>query len=179
MQFDNTAFIVDRACCTILDSLRHIVDVNVITEHLTGAAIFGRNRRTGKADVCSIGQAVADNASRANNTFGDFFAILVSCDFDSLRKPVLPTVGLICHHDDIAALRKWLVGFLKLLHCGKDNPVCLSAGKQRLQMLSTFCVDRFLPQKFFAFGKLAVKLIVKVVAVGKHNDRGTVQGILQ
>ena len=179
MQFDNTAFIVDRACCTILDSLRHIVDVDIIAKHFTGTAILGGNRRAGKADVCSVGQAVADNTSRANNTLGDFFAILVCCDFDFFRKSVLPTMCFICHHDNIAALRKRLVGFLKLLHCSKDNPVCLSAGKQRLQMLSTFCVDRFLPQKFFAFGKLAVKLIVKVVAVGKHNDRGTVQGILQ
>ena len=46
-------------------------------------------------------------------------------------------------------------------------------------MLSAFCVDRFLPQKFFALGKLSIKLIVKVVAVGKDNDRGTIQGILQ
>ena len=46
-------------------------------------------------------------------------------------------------------------------------------------MLSAFSVNRFLPQKFLAFGKLAVKLIIKIVAVGKNNDCGAIQGVLQ
>lgn len=37
-----------------LDSLRHIVDVNVISEYLTGAAVFGGDRSTCKTNVCSI-----------------------------------------------------------------------------------------------------------------------------
>ena len=77
IEFNDTAFVIDRASCAILDSLRHIINVNVITEHLTGAAVFRGNRGSGEANVCSIRQAVADNAGGAYNTLSDFFTVLV------------------------------------------------------------------------------------------------------
>ena len=76
-QLNNTAFVIDRTGCAIFDSLRHIINVNVITEHLTGAAVFRGNRSSGKANVCSVRQAVSDNAGSTNNTLGDFFAVLI------------------------------------------------------------------------------------------------------
>jgi len=39
-QLHNTAFIIDRTCSTVLDSLRHIIDVDVITEYLTGISVL-------------------------------------------------------------------------------------------------------------------------------------------
>ena len=77
IELNDTAFVIDRASCAIFDSLRHIINVDVITEHLTGAAVFRGNRGSGKANVCSIRQAVSDNAGSAHNTLGDFFAVLV------------------------------------------------------------------------------------------------------
>ncbi|MPN19817.1 hypothetical protein SDC9_167189 [bioreactor metagenome] len=73
----NTALVVDRSGCTVLHGLGHIINVDVITEHLTGAAVFRGNRGSGKANVCSIRQAVSDNAGSTNNTLGDFFTVLI------------------------------------------------------------------------------------------------------
>jgi len=54
IELNNTAFIINRACCSILNRLCHIVNVDIITEHLTSAAVFGRNRRTCKSNICSV-----------------------------------------------------------------------------------------------------------------------------
>ena len=54
IKFDYTAFVVYRAGSSVLNRLCHIIDVNIISEHLTGAAVFGGNRCTGKANICSV-----------------------------------------------------------------------------------------------------------------------------
>lgn len=54
IKFDYTAFVVYRAGSSVLNRLCHIVDINVISEYLTGAAVFGGNRRTSKANICSV-----------------------------------------------------------------------------------------------------------------------------
>ena len=77
VELNDTAFVIDRAGCAIFDSLRHIINVDVITEHFTGAAVFRGNRSSGEANVCSIRQAVSDNAGSTNNTLGDFFTVLI------------------------------------------------------------------------------------------------------
>ena len=40
LEMDDTAFIVNRSGRSVLNCLRHIVNVDIITEHLTGAPIF-------------------------------------------------------------------------------------------------------------------------------------------
>ncbi|MPN26470.1 hypothetical protein SDC9_173895 [bioreactor metagenome] len=62
---DDAAFIVDGASRAILHGLGHVVDVNVIAEHLDGGAVFGRDWRSCEADVGRIRQAVADNPRSA------------------------------------------------------------------------------------------------------------------
>ena len=39
-QLHDTALIVNRTSSTVLNSLRHIVNVDIVTEHLTGVSIF-------------------------------------------------------------------------------------------------------------------------------------------
>ena len=55
LQVDDSALIVNRAGSTILHRLGHVVDVDIVAEHLSGAAVLGGNRSAGKADVCSVG----------------------------------------------------------------------------------------------------------------------------
>ena len=40
IEFNYTAFVINRAGCSVLDSLCHIVNVDVVTEYLTGTAVF-------------------------------------------------------------------------------------------------------------------------------------------
>ena len=170
-QLDNTALIVNRACGTILHRLCHIVNVDVVAEHLTGTAILCRDRRSCKTDICCIGQAVADNARRADNNFRNFFAGLIGCHLDLFRQTILPSVRFVCHNNNVAAVRETLEGFLEFLHGREDDAVCFSACKQRFQMLAAFCMNRILPQKIAAFCKLRIKLIVQIIAVGQYNNR--------
>ena len=54
IELDYTAFIVNRACRSILNRLCHIVNIDIITEYFTSAAVFRRNWCTRKADICSV-----------------------------------------------------------------------------------------------------------------------------
>ena len=123
IQFDHPAFIVNRAGGSVLNRLSHVIDVNVVPEHFAGASVFGGDGSSRKADIGGIRQAVADDARRADNSFGNFLAFFICGNPDLFRQPVLPTVGLIRHDDDVSAFGKSLMGFLKLLHGGKENPV--------------------------------------------------------
>ena len=123
IQFDHPAFIVNRAGGSVLNRLSHVVDVNVVPEHFTGASVFGGDGSSRKADIGGVRQAVADHARRADNSFGNFLSFFICGDSDLFRQSVLPPVGLIRHDDDVSAFGKSLMGFLKLLHGGEENPV--------------------------------------------------------
>ena len=97
VQMDHSTFVKDRTCCAIFHSLSHIVNVDIVTENLAGVAVFLRDWSSGKTDKCGIGETVADNPGCTNMNF----AILV--DF---LKTILSPVGFICHHHNIAPLRK-------------------------------------------------------------------------
>jgi len=127
-----TTLIVNRASCSILHSLCHIINVDIITEHLTSTAIFRRNWCTCKSDICSIRKCVADNSCCTDNTLCNFFTIFVFSNLNLFSKSILTSVCLISHYYNIVAFRQRLDGLLKFLHCGKNNPISLSAGKQRL-----------------------------------------------
>ena len=71
------------------------------------------------------------------------------------------------------------MGFFKLLHCRKDNAVCLNTVQKVFQMLSAGCMDRVLTQELAALGKLSVELVVKVVSIGQNYDGGAVQSFLE
>ena len=40
IELDNTAFVINRACSTVLNRLCHIVNVDIVTEYFTGATVF-------------------------------------------------------------------------------------------------------------------------------------------
>ena len=54
LEMNNTTLIVNRSGSTIFDGLRRIINVNAITEHFTGASVFGGNRSAGKPDISSV-----------------------------------------------------------------------------------------------------------------------------
>ena len=86
---------------------------------------------------------------------------------------------LICHNDNIPTLRQCFSAFLKLLHCCKDNAVCLTICQKFLEMLSALSVLRSLSQKILASCKLTVELIIQVVSVCDHDDCRAFQSLLQ
>ena len=159
VQFDDSTLIVNRAGSTILDRLRHVVDINIVTKDLTGASVLHRNGRTSESYVCSIREAVADDTGCADLDF-------TCLGINPFLQSVLPAMSLVSHNDNVPALGERLVGFLELLHRGKDDAVCLSAVKQGFQMLPALGVHRLLTQKVLTLGELSEKLIVKVVAIG-------------
>ncbi len=109
LQLYNTAFIIDGSGCAILDCLRHIINIYVITEHFTGAAVFGRDGRAGKSNVGSVRQTVSDDSCRTNYTLCDFFALIILRYFYLLSQTVLSTVGFVCHNHNVSSVRQRIV----------------------------------------------------------------------
>ena len=132
LEMNNTALIVNRSGRSIFDGLRHIINVNVITEHFTGAAVFGGNRSAGKSDISSVWQAVSDNSGCADDCFCFNLSIFFLLHNNLFSQAILPTVRFISHDEDISTLGEGFSTFLKLLHCCKDDAVCLPVRQQFL-----------------------------------------------
>ena len=179
MQFHDTAFIINRAGCPILDSLRHIINVDIVTENSTGIMIPGGNRCAGKPDKGCIRQAVTNDAGSADDPSGFLFTLFVRYHLDPFSQSVLTAVRFVCHNDDIPTFRERCIRLLKFLHSCEDNAVCSSLPKPGHQMLPALCVDRHLPQKIFASCKLREELIIQVVPVSNHNNCRTVKRLLE
>ena len=69
LKFDNAAFVINRARCTIKNRLSHIVNINVIAKYFDGAAIFAGNWSTCKTDIVCVRKTVADNAGGTSYGF--------------------------------------------------------------------------------------------------------------
>ena len=65
-QMDHAAFVVDRAGSAILYCLGHVINVDVIAEHLSGIAVFDGNRRARKADKGGVRECVVQNTCVAD-----------------------------------------------------------------------------------------------------------------
>ena len=170
-QMNHAAFVVDRSCRAVLYRLRHIVNVDVIAEHLAGVAVFDGNRRSRKADKGGVRECVMQYPRIADRHAGFFVSVGILGHDHPLVKTVLPAVGFVCHDHNVAAFGQRLLSPLKLEKGGKDNAVCLAPGKQGFQMLLAFRLHGSLTEEAGAFAELRVKLIVKVDAVG-HDDNG-------
>ena len=105
-QLHHTALIVDRSRRAILHRLCHIVDVDIVAEHLARTAILCRDRRPRKADIRHIRQTVPNDTRRADHAFCDFLPFLIVRKTNPLRQTILPTVRLIRHHDNITPFRQ-------------------------------------------------------------------------
>ena len=92
-EVNDPALIVDRAGGSVLYRLGHIVDVDIVAKYLTGAAVLGRDGSTGKTDVCSVGQAVPDDAGCADGSLNLQFALLVLLGDHLFGEAVLATVS--------------------------------------------------------------------------------------
>ena len=178
-QLHDTALIVNGTSRTVLNSLRHIVNVDIVTEHLTGVPILSGYRSTRKADICSIRERITDNSSRADDLTGNKLAVLILGHLDFFCQTILPSMGFISHNDDISSFRQRFARFLKLLHRGEDNAVSLATVKERFQVFTAFSVDRFLTEKSLAFRKLRIELIVKIVSVRDNNNSWAFKGGLE
>ena len=102
LQVDDAAFIVYRASRTVLDSLRHVVDVDIIAKHLAGIAILYRYRRAGEADERRTGQGIVNDAGIAHHHAGFLFTGLVFAYDNALVKAILAAVCLVGYDHNVA-----------------------------------------------------------------------------
>ena len=179
LKMNYSALIVNRSGRTVLNRLRHIINIDIITEHFTGAAIFRRDWCTGETYVCSVRKAVPDNTGSANDGLRFHLAVFLLPNHNFLCQSVLAAVRLICHDDNIPALGKRLVAFLKLLHSRKNDAVCLSVCKQFFQMGAALGMLWSLAQEILATGELTVKLIIQVIPICNDHNSWAFQRFLQ
>ena len=106
------------------------------------------------------------------------FALLVFLHDDFFIKAILSAVGFVCHHHNVPPFRQWTLPTFKLEHGGKYDAVCLPSIQQFTQIFLAGRLNRCLAQEGCALGKLRVKLVVKINAVGHHNNGRTVQSLL-
>ena len=123
LQVDNPALIVNRASGAILHRLGHIVNVDIVAKYLTGAAVLGRDGGAGKPDVCSVGQAVPDDAGCADGSLDLQFALFILLGDHLFGEAVLTTVSLVSHNNDVPPLRQRLFSAFKLKHGSKNNSI--------------------------------------------------------
>ena len=176
---NDAALVIHRSRCPVLDRLRHIVDVDIIAEHLTRVAVFDGYRRTRKPDESRIWKRIADNTRVAHNDMSLFLAFFVLGKNDFLFKSVLSPVGFVGDDNDVAPFGKRLFAFIELEHRSKYDAVCRSPFQKALQMLFAFRLNGHLPQELRALGKLHIKLVVKVDSVRHHYNGRAVQDLLQ
>ena len=129
---DDPALVVHRPGGAVLHRLGHIVDVDIVSEHLPGVPVFGGDWRTGKANKGCVGQGLPDDPGVAHYHTGLLFPLVVLTVNHFFIKAVLPPVGLIRHDHDIPPGRQSGLSPLKLEHSGKDDSVGLPALQQRL-----------------------------------------------
>ena len=93
-QLDYTALIIDRSRSAILYSLRHVINIDIVAENLTGISILCSYRCSGKPNKCSIWKAVTNDTRRSN-------LYLSSLGVNFFLQSVLATMRLIGHNDDV------------------------------------------------------------------------------
>ena len=130
VEFDNTALIVNWTRCSIFHSLRHIVNIDIITKNFTRISIFCRNRRSCKAYVGCVRQGVMNNTGITNDRMCFFFTLFIFFNDYFFIKTILSAVGFISHHHNISPFGQRLFATLKLKHRGEDNAVCFSTIQQ-------------------------------------------------
>ena len=176
---DHAAFVVDRAGSAILYCLGHVINVDVIAEHLSGIAVFDGNRRARKADKGGVRECVVQNTCVADYNTCFLVAIGILRHHYAFVKSILSAMRFVCHNNNITALGKRLLSLFKFEQCSKDNAVCFASGQQGFQMFFAFSLHRCLMQKISALAELRIQLVVKINAVGHNNNGRAVQHFLQ
>ena len=170
IELDDAAFVIDGARRAVLHCLRHVVNVDVVAEDFDRAAVLARNRRSRKADVARVREAVADNPGSPDRKTVESVSLLVTQNFGLFGKPVMPPVRLVRHDDDVPPFAQRAVAFLEFLHRRKDDAVGFPAFEERFQVRAAFRLNGRLPQEILAPRELSVKLIVQIVPVRNDDD---------
>ena len=96
-QLNYAALIIYRSRCAILYGLCHVINIDVITKNLTGISVFGRDRSSGKSNICSIWKAIANDTCRS-----DLYLTGLGVNF--FLQSILAAMRLISHNDDVTTL---------------------------------------------------------------------------
>ncbi len=142
----------------VLDGSLDIVDADVISEHRPRVGVLELDRRACEADEGGIRERIAHVAGVA------------------VDEVVLAAVRLVGDHHDVPALRQlgMAVALLfrkELLDRGEHHAARLYV-QLGTQVGTAAGLGRGLPQQVPAAGERAEELIVEIVAIRQHDDRG-------
>ena len=158
LQFCCPVLVIYRHSRTIVHSLRHVVNINVVTEDRDRRLLFEINRRTGEANERSVGEGGSHVFCHACFPFAGITVEL-------FIQTILRAVSLICEEDDVPAFIDHFITVAKLLDCGKDDTTSLHI-QQFAQVFTAFCVFRCLAEQQLGAGRESViKLVIQVVTV--------------
>lgn len=167
----HAALVIDGARGAVVHGLAHVVDVDVVAEHLLRVPVAVADGRARESDKRSARQGLSHLLAES---------LLHAL---ALRVPVLiailRAVGLVAHHDDVAAGGEGRVALLKLLYGGEDDASALAALQQAAQVVAALGVDGLLAEEVLAAAELAEELVVEVLAVGHDHDRHLGQSLHQ
>src|SRR5450755_3603005 len=166
-------FIINAHRCSIFYRAVNVVDIDVLAEDGARVPVAFFNRRAGEADVGGVGQGIT-------HVFGEAvgLALLIGLFIgdDAHVQAVLAAVRFIGDKDDVASLGERLVlrSILgeELLNGGEDDAARCPVLEQRFKLAAILRLRGLLPEQLLAAREGAEGLIVEVVAIGEHDERG-------
>ena len=167
LQIHDTGLIEHGACGAIFDGLRHIVDIDIVTEDFSSILIFLGYRCPSESYERGVRKGVVDDTGHAHADLA--FRV------DLLLESVLSAMRFICHYNDIPTFRKRFVGFLELLHRSKDDAIGFTPKQQFLEIVTARRLDWFLAKEVLTLGELSIELVIEIITVCNNNDGGLIQ----
>jgi len=169
-------FVVNRHRGAILHRAADVVDVDVVAEHRRSVHIGRLDGRAGEADEGGVGQGIAQVLCEA---VGDLAGLAGHLGLEA----ILAAVRLVGDDHDVGAIgQRRETGLVRrrgeLLQRGEDHAAG-SAAQQGAQVLAVLRLHRRLPEQIAAHGEGRKELVVEVVAVGQHHQRGVGHARLQ
>ena len=174
-QMHHAALVVDGPRRAVLNGLRHVIDVDVVAEHLARRPVALVYRRAREPDESRVRKRVVDDTRRRHHASRLDCSVLLAHHLLGLSEPVVSAVRFVRNHNHVAPTRKRLVRFLELLDRREEETVLLLLFQKPLQVRAALCLHCSLAKESRALEKLSVELPVEVVAVGQHENRRSVQ----
>ena len=98
---DNTALIVDRPGSAVFDSLRHVINVYIVTKDFSGISVLCGNRCSRETDKRGIRQRFMNDQGITDNCPGLLFSFLIFGNNNPLIETILSAMRLVCHYDNV------------------------------------------------------------------------------
>ena len=151
----------------VIKSLLHSILYNHLAEYTEG----GIDRRSRKADICSMREGVAQVLCKAVGLFSVALGNNVLCLSIRLRP-----VGFVGNADDIASVAQKTDSLREFLNRHQINAAALNVSEVFTQLLAVGNADGVLIHEvFLCVLKIRRQLLIQVISVGQQDDGGLVK----